>query len=243
MSKAHIKLENVFVEGVNTAERAASLRHAILRRKSMIASKIPIINGISLEIKEGEKVGIIGKNGSGKSSLLKVIAGIYPAKSGKVEVHGKVAPLIEMGIGFDEELSGKDNIKLALVYSNRLKDYSQAMVKRIIEFTELGDKINVPLKTYSSGMKARLAFAVAVFQTPDILLLDEVFAVGDSGFVKKSENFMKEKLKSVPIAIMVNHAPAIMISLCDRCIYVADGKIVADGNPKKVLKLYQSQNS
>jgi lipopolysaccharide transport system ATP-binding protein len=243
MSKAHIKLENVFVEGVNTAERAASLRHAILRQESIVASKIPIINGVSLEIKEGERVGIIGRNGSGKSSLLKVIAGIYTAKSGKVEVHGKVAPLIEMGIGFDPELTGRENIKLSLVYSNRLADYNEQDVDKIIKFTVLGNKIDLPMKTYSSGMNARLAFAVSIFQTPDILLLDEVFAVGDVSFVEKSKKLMVEQFNNVPIAIMVNHQSALIQQLCTRCIYMKGGKIIADGLPKDIIKIYEEEDA
>lgn len=238
---AHIKLENIYVEGVNTAERALGLRQAMLRQQSVVAKKIPIINGISFEARDGDKIGIIGRNGSGKSSLLKVIAGIYPVRLGNVKVIGKVAPLIEMGIGFDKELSGRENIKLAMVYSNRLLDYNQEIVNKIINFTELGDKIDVPLKTYSSGMKARLAFAVAVFQSPDILLLDEVFAVGDKKFIKKSEKLMKEKLNRASIAIMVNHSPEIMMNLCNKCIYIKDGKIVEEGSPKKIMSIYEQE--
>ena len=164
----YIKLNNVSVNGIDTSTRASSIRQLIASDKKKIKSSvIPILDNISFEAKPGDRIGLVGRNGSGKSSLLKVICGIYPIESGKIEKRGTVAPLVEMGVGFNQELSGRQNIKLTLIYSGRLGSYSKELEEEIIEFSELGDKIDLPLKTYSSGMQSRLAFSASIFQKPE----------------------------------------------------------------------------
>lgn len=241
MSHAHISLRDVHVTGVNTTLRAASLKQLVLGKKEAIPHHaIPILRGVSLDIRDGDRVGIVGYNGSGKSSLLKVIAGIYPPQQGEVKVHGRVAPLIEMSLGFDREQSGRENIKLGLVYAGRIGEYSPELEEQIVAFTELGEHIDRPLKGYSSGMQARLCFAVSIFQHPDILLLDEAFATGDAAFVSKSRKAMIEKFHSVPIAILVSHDSSTIGKFCNRCIWIHEGKVRDEGNPEKILQDYEA---
>lgn len=241
MTEASIILKNVYVNGVDTNARAAGIKHFFLRKGKLSSTKIPILRGINFEAKHGDKIAVIGRNGSGKSSLLKVISGIYPVSSGYCKVQGTVAPLIEMGLGFDVELTGLSNIKLSFAYRGQLSLYSKKLEREIIEFTELGEKIKLPLKSYSSGMQARLAFACTVFQDPDILLLDEVLAVGDQGFVEKSRKLIEERFKSAPISILVHHSIDQVKSLCNRFILMDKGKIVLEGSYQKIIQHYSSK--
>ena len=233
-----IELKNISVWGVDTHARAASLRQWFVRRNSLLSSKIPILQDVTFNAKPGDRIAVIGQNGCGKSSLLKVISGNYPIHSGTRKVEGSVVPLIEMGAGFEGEMSGRYNIKLSYAYRGKLRNYSKAIEEKIIEFSELGDKINLPLKTYSSGMVARLAFSSAIFQDPDILLLDEIFATGDAGFVEKSQQILRKKVDNVSIAIMVNHAPNEFTDLCNRFILMNKGKIINEGTSKEILHQY-----
>ena len=239
MSNSFIKLSNVTVIGVDSSKRAASLRNYLFTKEKFETGNILILNDISFEANHGDRIGVIGKNGCGKSSLLKTIAGIYSIKQGERIVQGQIVPLIEMGVGFDPELSGRQNIKLALCYSGRIADYCLELERQIIDFAELADKIDMPLKAFSSGMVARLAFSCSVLQHPDILLLDEVLATGDAYFVEKSYNFMKKKLDDASITIMVNHSIDAIRSLCNRCVFMDAGAIIAAGEPADIIKLYQ----
>ncbi len=239
--EAKIKLEHISVEGVDTYARAAGLKQWFLRSGDLRSTKIPILTDISFEANHGDRVGVIGMNGSGKSSLLKVISGNYPIHSGKRTVTGMIAPLIEMGAGFDPEISGRRNIKLSYAFRGKLKYYNREVEEEIIAFTELGEKIDLPLKTYSSGMRSRLAFGSAIFQDPDILLLDEVFATGDAAFVEKSRNLMLQKVSAVSIAIMVNHGMREIMELCNRGIVVHRGRIVAEGTMRDMAELYNKE--
>jgi lipopolysaccharide transport system ATP-binding protein len=233
-----IEVVNGCVEGINNQQRVKSLKHFFINGGKLFPSTIPILNKINFSCRNGEKIAFIGSNGSGKSSLLKVIAGIYPLKSGTVKTSGSFAAIIEMGAGFDMEKTGRDNIKMLMIYNNMLSKYTKQLEQEIIEFSELGDKIDLPMKNYSSGMMSRLAFSVSVLQDSDILLLDEVFAAGDSHFVTKSTNFMKNKMRNVPISILVSHQENIIKDNCNRCILLQNGSIIADGNPDEILKLY-----
>lgn len=237
---AHIKIQNLDVTGIDISKRALSLRSFLLGKgKQGGDDRIPILKKINFEAQPGDRIGLVGKNGCGKSSLLKAIAGIYPPEAGSLEVEGSIAPLIEMGLGFDPELTGRQNIKLGLIYSGRIHEYSIELEEKIINFSELGDNIDLPFKNYSSGMCARLAFSTAVFQKPDVLLLDEVFAVGDSGFLEKSKQFMLNKLEHVPIAIMVNHSRDLVLELCNKCYLMEKGEIIMSGSPADIMNVYE----
>lgn len=233
-----IDLRHISVWGVDTHARAASLRQWFSRRKSLRTVRIPILQDVTFQAKPGDRIAIIGQNGSGKSSLLKVVSGNYPAHEGTREVQGSVVPLIEMGAGFEPEMSGRANIKLSYAYRGKLREYSPQMEEAIIDFAELKEKIDLPFKTYSSGMAARLAFASAIFQSPDILLMDEVFAAGDAGFIEKSQQILHKKVNEVSIAIMVNHAPNEFTDLCNRFILMHQGRIVNEGSRKDILNQY-----
>lgn len=240
MTEAGISLENIVVDGIDTAMRAQSMKHLLLGSGKLGAKiHIPILRDVTLNAKPGDRLALVGHNGSGKSSVLKVIAGIYPPKSGELRVAGKVAPLIEMSVGFEGELSGRANIRMGLLYAGRLSEYSKELEEQIIDFSELRDHIDRPVKGYSSGMRARLSFAVSAFQHPDILLLDEVFAAGDSTFLEKSRKVMKEKFESVPIVILVSHSGLIVKQFCNRCIWMHGGTVRGEGTPEDMLAQYE----
>ncbi len=238
--KAKIHLKDIHVDGVDTLLRAQSLKQMVVG-KGKVGGRdtcIKILQGVSLDVNHGERVGIIGRNGSGKSSLLKVIAGIYPPTSGTVSITGKITPIIEMGMGLEPEFTGRQNIRIGLLYTGQLVHYNRDVEEKVIEFTELRESIDQPLKAYSTGMRARLAFALAVFQEPEILILDEIFATGDVGFQQKATALIKEKLDSVSVALMVNHSTDVIENVCNRCIWMQGGKIVMDGKPEEVIGEY-----
>lgn len=236
-----IDLKDVFVWGVDTHARAASVRQWFVKRNTLAAARIPILRGVTFSARHGDRVAIIGKNGCGKSSMLKVISGNYPIHEGSRSVYGAVVPLIEMGAGFEYEMSGRYNIKLSYAYRGKLQDYSKEAEERIIEFSELGEKIDLPLKTYSSGMVARLAFSSAIFQDPDILLLDEIFAAGDVGFIEKSKNLLRAKVDKVSIAIMVSHVQNEYTDLCNRFVLMNEGRVIMEGTSKEVFARYHKE--
>jgi len=237
---ALIKLDNVDVFGVDTLARASSLRQWFVKRQSLRSVRIPILRNINFNAKAGDRVALIGVNGSGKSSMLKVISGNYPIESGKREVRGSIVPLIEMGAGFEPEITGRANIKLSFVYRGRLREYSKVLEDKIIEFSELGDKIDLPLKTYSSGMSSRLAFSSAIFQNSEILLLDEVLAAGDAGFSDKATRMLYSKIDLAKITLIVSHSLDQLKDICNRFVLIHQGRIVNEGNAKDIIHQYES---
>lgn len=211
---------------------------ALLRRKKTI-EKIHALKDISFSVKAGESVGIIGKNGAGKSTLLMLIAGVTSPTSGKVIVKGKVTPLIELGAGFHPELTGKENIFLNGVILGLDEKYLVEQFENIVAFSEIPMKfIFTPVKHYSSGMYMRLAFSVAVFTNPDILLIDEILAVGDSSFQKKCLDKMNEFKKKGVTTIFVSHDMGAVENFCERVLYLKQGELVFDGPAKEGVKLY-----
>ena len=200
------------------------------------------LKGISFEIEKGEFFGIVGRNGSGKSTLLKTIAGIYQPNQGSVEVNGRLAPFIELGVGFNHELTGRENIYLngaLLGFSNQEVD---AMYDEIVAFAELEDFMEEKLKNYSSGMQVRLAFSIAIRAKSDILLLDEVLAVGDEAFQRKCENYFRQLRKQKKTVILVTHSMGNVRKYCSRAMLIRDGKIVSCGNPDDVANEYSIEN-
>ena len=201
-----------------------------------------ILNDISFSVAKGEVVGILGKNGAGKSTILKIISGIYFPTSGKVTVDGTIASLIELGAGFNKELTGRENIYLKGTLLGLTREHIDERIAEMIEFADIGEYIDMPLATYSSGMAARLGFALAVNADPDILIIDEVFAVGDKNFQKKSRAKTEELLKSGKTVLFVSHSESLISEFCNRVIYLKEGRIVYDGEVKRGLAIYHADN-
>lgn len=211
---------------------------SILGGKSW-AKKLTVFSNISFEIKVGETVGIVGKNGAGKSTILKLIAGVTYPTFGQVKVNGKVAPLIELGAGFHSELSGYENIFLNGAILGMHKKEIEAQVESIIEFSELGEFIHIPVKRYSSGMYMRLGFSVAIHTYASILLIDEILSVGDAAFQKKCLNYLQEVKKAQDKTIIfVSHSEEAVKQFCDRAILLNQGKIIIDDRPQHVFHVY-----
>ncbi len=196
------------------------------------------LKNINLSIQGGERVGVIGLNGAGKSTLLKTIVGIYPPYKGRIEVQGRVTPMLEIGTGFDVELSGRDNIYV----NGGILGYSRKEMKNrersIIDFSELHQFIDLPVKYYSSGMYGRLAFSIATMVDPEILLVDEIFSAGDAHFVKKGTERMLELFKSSQIVMYVSHSLEQIRQLCTRVIVLHKGEIINQGNPDDMIDFY-----
>ncbi len=199
-----------------------------------------VLDDISFSIKKGESVAIIGKNGSGKSTLLKLITGVSEANNGKIITNGKISSIIEINSGFDLEFTGRENIYIK--YS--MLGYSQKQIKelepKIIEFTDLGEYIDQPVKIYSSGMRARLGFTIYINTNPDILLIDEAFSVGDLEFREKCYNYLKKLVEKNKITlVIVTHSEKIALQFCKRGLLISNGKIVCDDKIETVIEKYR----
>ncbi|HMP52972.1 MAG TPA: ABC transporter ATP-binding protein [Candidatus Melainabacteria bacterium] len=199
------------------------------------------LQNFSLTVKSGDRLGIIGLNGAGKSTLLKMIAGIYPPQVGTVNVTGKLTPLIELGTGFDEELSGRENIYLNGTMLQCPLEQLQLMEDSIIDFAELGEFIDLPIKYYSTGMRSRLAISIALFIPMEIILLDEVFATGDRPFVEKATSRFFDLLNQSKIVLFVSHDPAMLVKISNRVIVLHQGELRFDGSPDEALRYYEEE--
>lgn len=207
-------------------------------RKEKTLERIHALKNLSFIVKKGETVGIIGRNGAGKSTLLKLIAKVSVPTSGKIEVNGKVAPLIELGAGFHPELTGKENIYLNGVILGLKEKKIKQKFDDIVDFAGIRKFLDVPIKHYSSGMYMRLAFSVAVFTDPEILLIDEIFAVGDLEFQKKCIRKMEEFKKKGVTIVFVSHDMETVRNFCERVIYLKNGEIALDGKPEEIVEKY-----
>lgn len=238
--KNMIEIKNVSVVFKRTTEKMTSLKEYFINslKKKIKKEKFVALEDINITIKKGEIVGLLGLNGAGKSTLLKVISGIIKPTSGEVKLNGKMAPLIELGAGFDPELTGRENIFLngsLLGFSKKeLKD----KIEDIIDFSELKEFIDVPLKNYSSGMYARLGFSIATIYEPEILIIDEVLSVGDFHFQEKSLNKIMEMIEKGTTVLFVSHDIEQVEKLCKKVIWLEKGKVKVIGDAKKICKEY-----
>lgn len=225
-----------------------SLKNLLLpkkKRPSIVtgAKSIHALKNINLSLVDGDRLAIIGHNGAGKSSFLKVVAGIFPPVSGELKIEGRIASLFELTTGFEMEATGWENIKLrGLMLGESPKELS-LKIKEIAEFSELGNHLNIPVKYYSSGMFIRLAFSISTAIEPDILLLDEVVAAGDARFLKKAKNRLNELVDRVKILIYVTHSMSSAFEFCNKCIWLENGEIKMTGTPHEVADAYISNSN
>ena len=199
------------------------------------------LKDVSFELKKGERLGILGLNGAGKSTLLKVIAGVYKPTKGSVQRYGHMAPMIELGAGFDPNYTGRENIFLYGSVLGFSKEFLMSKYDEILEFSELGEFIDVPIKNYSSGMKARLGFSIATVIEPEILILDEVLSVGDAKFRKKCEKKMKKMFDHGVTVLFVSHSLAQVKRLCNKAIILEHGQLIAKGDIDDVVEIYEKK--
>ena len=196
------------------------------------------LNDVTFDIKKGEVIGLIGSNGAGKSTLLKVVSGVMKPTTGTVVVNGAISPMIELGAGFDPELTARENIFLNGAVLGYSKKFINEKFNEIVEFSELKDFLDVPVKNFSSGMTAKLAFSIATVVNPEILIVDEILSVGDIKFQEKSRNKMMEMIKGGTTVLYVSHSLESIMELCNRVIWLDHGNIVKMGDTKKICKEY-----
>jgi ABC-2 type transport system ATP-binding protein/lipopolysaccharide transport system ATP-binding protein len=216
-----------------------SIFRSVLRRDEVI--DVWALKEVSFSVARGDALGVIGDNGSGKSTLCLLISRIMTPTSGKVEVVGKVSALLSLGAGFQPDLTGRDNIFLNGIYLGYKRDEIQAKFKEIVDFAELWDFIDVPLRTYSSGMRARLAFSIAASIRPEVLVIDELMGVGDIRFRQKSTARMKEMISESQGLVVVSHSMQTIRSICSRVVWLDKGQMVADGPVEEVVSKYETR--
>lgn len=243
---AYIKLERVSVKFRIYHNPSPSLKDFAVNwftghKKLNEVTEFYALNDINLTINPGDRVGLIGLNGAGKSTMLKTISGIYHPHQGEIIIKGRITPLMELGAGFDTEQTGRSNIYL----NGALLGFSPAQMREkelaISEFSELGEFLDLPVKYYSSGMYGRLAFSIAAMTDPEILMIDEVFATGDGHFVEKSTQRIQQMVEKSTILLVVSHNIDQIRRLCNRVIFLDHGKIIDDGDPAAIIAQYQQK--
>lgn len=246
MSRAQIDdppivLSNVHVRYRHQSNRPTTLKEFVVRkvRGEIRVDEIRALDGVSLTVDQGEVFGIVGQNGAGKSTLLKVIAKIIRPNQGRVRIWGRVSTQLSVGAGFHTDLTGLENIYLYSAILGRSRAETEALVNDIIEFADLEDFIHAPLRTYSAGMRARLGFATAMVEDPDILLIDEVLAVGDLRFKEKCKIRFQEMVDLGATIVLVSHGLQEVASLCDRAAWLEKGQFSSIGDPAEVVEDYR----
>lgn len=237
-----IKVENVTMKFDLGIEKGTSFKMLFI---NLLKGKVKFkkdyfkaLNDVSFEMKPGEVIGFIGSNGAGKSTMLKVVSGVMKPTKGKVKVNGSIAPMIELGAGFDPELTARENIYLNGAILGHSKKLLESKFDEIVEFSELIDFIDVPVKNFSSGMVAKLAFSISTIVNPDILIVDEILSVGDIKFQEKSKNKMLEMIGGGTTVLYVSHSIDSIEELCDRVIWLEHGTVKMIGKSKEVCDAY-----
>ena len=237
-----ITVENVSMHFRMDKNRTTSLKEwvvSFLKGKQQY-EEFHALENVTFDVKRGEIFGVIGRNGAGKSTLLKVVSGIYKPTSGKAVSAGRIAPMLELGSGFDQELSGHDNIFLNGAILGFSEDFLKQKYDEIVAFSELGEFIHQPIKTYSSGMMMRLAFSVATIVEPEILIVDEILAVGDASFQQKSRARMLELMKGGTTVLFVSHTMSQIREMCDRVLWLDHGTVKMIGETQQVCDAYET---
>ena len=236
-----IKANNISMRFNLGIEKNFSFKQAfinILSGKKKEKSYFWALNDVSFEVKKGEVVGFIGNNGAGKSTLLKIIAGVMKPTKGSVDIYGNICPMIELGAGFDYDLTARENIYLNGAVLGYSKEFIDSNFNEIVDFSELKDFLDVPVRNFSSGMIARLAFSIATIVDPEILIVDEILSVGDIAFQQKSENKMKSMITGGTTVLFVSHSIEQIKNLCNRVVWLEHGKVVKIGPAKQVCEEY-----
>lgn len=237
-----IVAENISMHFNMASERLESLKEYFIKliKRQLFFKDFIAVNDVSFKIKKGEVFGIVGTNGSGKSTTLKMISGILKPTSGKITINGNIAPLIELGAGFDGELTARENIYLNGAVLGYSKKYIDEHFDQIVDFAELRDFLDMPIKNYSSGMVARIAFAIATVITPDILIVDEILSVGDFLFQEKCEKRINELMEGGTTIVIVSHTIAQIERLCDRVMWIEKGNLKMLGETSEVCEAYKN---
>ncbi len=241
-----ISLQNVTVDFPIFNARGRSLKNRVIKMATggSINSEgggVVVVRGldhINLELKQHDRIGLIGHNGSGKTTLLRVLTGVYAPTSGKVEISGKCTSLINISLGIDPEATGRQNIFLRGALLGFKKDEMKGRLQEIEEFSELGEFLDMPVRTYSTGMQLRLAFSISTILQPEILIMDEWLATGDEGFKAKANQRLNELVEKTQILVIASHSKALLAENCNRVIWLDHGRILMDGEPTEVLDTY-----
>lgn len=242
--KIALKVDDVSIRFNLSKEKVDNLKELIIKKlkgEKIRFNEFWALKNVSFEVKKGDRLGILGLNGAGKSTLLKVIAGVYKPTSGSVTRHGHMAPMIELGAGFDPNYTGRENIFLYGSVLGFSHEFLEEKYEEILEFSELGDFIDVPIKNYSSGMRARLGFSIATVVEPEILILDEVLSVGDAKFRKKCERKMQSMFEHGVTVLFVSHSLDQVKRLCNKGILLEHGQLIAEGDIEDVAAVYQAK--
>lgn len=240
MAKPAIVVENMSMMFNLNKEKVDNIKEYFIKfvTRKLHFTEFWALQDISFTVEKGDRVGVLGFNGAGKSTLLKVIAGVLKPTKGSVKVSGVIAPMLELGAGFDMNYSGKENIFLYGATMGYSRKFIEEKYDEIVEFSELGDFIDVPVKNYSSGMRARLGFAIATAVEPEVLILDEVLSVGDAKFRQKSEAKIRSMFDKGITVLFVSHSTQQVLNICNKAIILEKGKLIAQGDAKEICDQY-----
>lgn len=243
MGKVAVDVNHVTMRYNISSQKVDNLKEYFIKfvKKEILYNEFLALNDVTFQLNKGDRLGILGLNGAGKSTLLKVIAGVQKPSEGFVKVNGRIVPLLELGAGFDKDYTGAENIYLYGTVLGYSKEFIREKYDEIVEFSELGKFINVPVKNYSSGMKSRLGFAIATVVQPDVLILDEVLAVGDAKFRKKCEAKIQSMFDSGVTVLFVSHSLAQVQRICNKGIILDHGKLIAYGDIDQIATVYKEK--
>jgi len=236
-----IRVENATVRFNIASEKIDNIKEYFVKliKGNLHFKEFLALNNIDFEVKQGESWGIVGSNGAGKSTLLKLICGIIAPNIGSVTINGSISPMLELGAGFDPELTAGENIFLEGALLGHSRTFMREHYDEIVEFSELKDFLDMPIKNYSTGMRTRMAFAVATVVKPEILIVDEVLSVGDAAFQQKCEKRIHEMLHNATTLLLVSHSKDTVERLCDKALWLRRGEVVMTGNAKEVCTAYE----
>lgn len=235
-----VKVEHLSVTYRTSYEKVPTFKSALKRmgKGERVVKEVEALQDVSFEINHGTVLGIVGHNGAGKSTLMRAISGILPPSAGRIEVHGRISTLLALGVGFNVQLSGRENVMLGGLAAGLTRDEVNEKYQEIADFAELGDFIEMPMRTYSSGMFSRLAFSVAVHMEPDVLIIDEALSAGDAKFKKKAAVKMDELMGQARTLLLVSHALSTIKEMCNDAIWLDHGKLMRRGDPTEIVDSY-----